>query len=193
MTVLLAVTLDSGSATDGLAVQVTEGSSTCNIECQPFSHSSSGLAGGSVGDFADALVVGATVVTSPLQLDPWTNHGPFRIDFQATPDSVAPDGYDYLRLATPIEIGKPDIVAPDCVTVPFSNGTTLANNQFCGTSAAVPAIAGAVALLESAGFNRVQVLKALRGTAVPLGTAKWDPGYGFGLADAEAAYRSGGR
>jgi hypothetical protein len=38
---------------------------------------------------------------------------------------------------------KPDIVAADCVTVPFSNGTTLANDQFCGTSAAVPAIAAA--------------------------------------------------
>ena len=72
------------------------------------------------------------------------------------------------------------------------SGKTLANNQFCGTSAAVPSIAGAAALLESAGFNRAQVLKALRGTAVPLGPAAWDPGYGFGLADAAAALHSGG-
>jgi hypothetical protein len=36
------------------------------------------------------------------------------------------------------------------------------------------------------------VLKALRSTAVPLGTATWDPGYGFGLADAAAALHSGG-
>jgi hypothetical protein len=56
----------------------------------------------------------------------------------------------------------------------------------------VPSIAAAAALLESAGFNRAQVLKALRGTAVPLGAAAWDPGYGFGLADAAAALHSGG-
>ena len=189
----LAVTLDAGSATDGLSVQITEGSATCNIECQALGHSSSGLAGGSVGDFPDALVVGSTVVTSPMQLDPWTNYGPFRLDFQSIPDAAAADGYDYLRLPTPIEINKPDLVAPDCVTVPFSNGTSLVNNQFCGTSSAVVAVAGAVALLESAGFDRVQVLKALRGTAAPLGAAAWDPGYGFGLANAEAAYHSGGQ
>jgi hypothetical protein len=71
---------------------------------------------------------------------------------------------------------KPDLVAPDCVTVPFSHGAVLANNQFCGASAAVPAIAGAATLLESAGFDRVKILKSLRGTAMPLGTATWDPG-----------------
>ena len=189
--VRLAITLNSGSA-QGLEVQVTEGSATCNIECQPLAHGTSGLAGGTVGDIPDALVVGATFAMSPRMLEPWSNHGPFRIDFQATADAASPDGFDYTRLATPLQAAKPDLVAPDCVTTPFSNGKTLTNNQFCGTSAAVPAIAGAAALLESAGFNRVQVLKALRSTAVPLGAAAWDPGYGFGLADAAAALRSGG-
>jgi Subtilase family len=189
--VRLAVSLDSGSAR-GLVVQVTEGSMTCNIECQPLTHASAGLAGGSIGDIADALVVGATSAQSPRTLEAWSNHGPFRIDFQAAPDAAAPDGLDYTRLAAPLLIAKPDLVAPDCVTVPFSNGKTLNNSQFCGTSAAVPSIAGAVALLESAGFNRAQVLKALRSTAVPLGAATWDAGYGFGLADAAAALHSGG-
>jgi hypothetical protein len=128
-----------------------------------------------------------------MQLDTWTNRGPFQIDFQATPDASAADGYDYVRLSPARQINKPDLVAPDCVTVPFSDGTTLTNNQFCGTSAAVPAVAAAAALLQSAGFNRAQVLKALRSTAIPLGSATWDPGYGFGLVDAAAAYRSGGR
>lgn len=189
--VRLAVSLDSGSA-QGLVVQVTEGSATCNIECQPLAHSSSGLAGGTIGDIADALVVGATSAQSPQMLEAWSNHGPFRIDFQATADTASPDGFDYTRLAAPLRIAKPDLVAPDCVTTPFSDGKKLANNQFCGTSAAVPSIAGAAALLESAGFSRAQVLKALRGTAVPLGAAAWDPGYGFGLADAAAALHSGG-
>jgi hypothetical protein len=189
--VRLAVSLDSGSAR-GLVVQVTEGSATCNIECQPLAHASSGLAGGSIGEIADALVVGATFALAPRTLEAWSNHGPFRLDFQAAVDAAAPDGFDYTRLAAPLQIAKPDLVAPDCVTVPFSDGKTLVNNQFCGTSAAVPSIAGAVALLQSAGFNRAQVLKALRSTAVPLGAAAWDPGYGFGLADAAAALRSGG-
>ena len=187
----LAVSLDAGSM-QGLIVQVTEGSATCNIECQPMAHSTVGLAGGTVGDIADALVVGATFAGSPRQLEAWSNHGPFRIDFQATADAAASDGFDYTRLAAPIQIMKPDLVSPDCVTTPFSNGKTLTNQQFCGTSAAVPSIAGAAALLESAGFNRAQVLKSLRTTAVPLGSAVWDPGYGYGLADAAAALRSGG-
>jgi hypothetical protein len=189
--VRLVIALNSGSA-QGLEVQVTEGSATCNIECQPLAHSSPGLAGGTVGDIPDALVVGATFAMSPRTLELWSNHGPFRVDFQATADAASPDGFDYTRLATPLQVAKPDLVAPDCVTTPFSNGKTLTNNQFCGTSAAVPAIAGAAALLESAGLNRVQVLKALRSTAVPLGAAEWDAGYGFGLADAAAALRSGG-
>ncbi len=189
--VRLAVSLDGGSA-QGLVVQVTEGSATCNIECQPLAHSSAGLAGGTIGDIPDALVIGATFAMSPHVLEAWSNRGPFRIDFQASADAASPDGFDYTRRASPMRIAKPDLVSPDCVTTPFSDGKTLTNNQFCGTSASVPSIAGAAALLESAGFNRAQVLKALRGTAVPLGTAPWDPGYGFGLADAAAALRSGG-
>ena len=189
--VRLAVTLDAGTG-QGLAVQVTEGSPTCNIDCQVLSHSTSGLAGGTVGDIADALVVGATFALSPKMLEAWSNHGPFRFDFQASADAASPDGFDYMRLASSLILAKPDLVAPDCVTTPFSDGKALANNQFCGTSAAVPAIAGAAALLESAGFNRAQVLKALRSTAVPLGAAAWDPGYGFGLADVAAALHSGG-
>ena len=189
--VRLVVTLDAGAAS-GLVVQLSEGSQTCNIECQPFTFATSGLAGGTVGDFDDALVVGATSAQAPETLEAWTNHGPFRLDFSASPDAGAPDGYNYTRLATPLLVAKPDLVSPDCVTVPFSNGTSLANDRFCGTSAAVPSIAGAAALLESAGFERAQVLKALRSTAHPLGAASWDPGYGFGLADVAAAWHSAG-
>ena len=189
--VRLVVTLDGGAAA-GLVLQFSEGSQTCNIECQPFTFASSGLAGGTVGDFDDALVVGAVNAQTPDTLEAWTNHGPFRLDFSASADSSSPDGYDYTRLAAPLLLAKPDLVSVDCVTVPFSDGTTLANKRFCGTSAAVPSIAAAAALLESAGFDRARVLKALRGTARPLGAATWDPGYGFGLADVAAAWHSGG-
>ena len=119
--VRLAVSLDSGAA-QGLVVQVTEGSATCNIECQPLAHASSGLAGGTIGDIADALVVGATFAMSPHVLEAWSNYGPFRIDFQATADATSPDGFDYTRLAAPLQVAKPDLVSPDCVTTPFSDG-----------------------------------------------------------------------
>ena len=190
----LAVSLDSGSAT-GLAVQVNEGSPTCNIACQSLTYSTSGLAGGSIGDFDDALVVGATRASSPHILEPWSNHGPFRIDFTASPDSSAPDGFDYTRLAS---------AARSCETGSRCAGlrhraiqyawylASQANQGFAALPRQYSAIAGAAALLESAGFDRARVLKALRSTAVPLGPASWDPAYGFGLADVVAAWRSGG-
>lgn len=190
-TIRLVVAIDGGTPVKDLVVQITEGSPTCNIECQPLHYFTSGLAGGTIGDVADVLVVGATNALSPRTLEPWSNYGPFRTDFSASPDASSPDGFDYLRLATPIKWAKPDLVAPDCVTVPFSNGIALTNERFCGTSASAPSIAAAAALLESAGFNRARVLKALRDTAVPLGIDKWDPGYGWGLADVAAAWRSG--
>jgi hypothetical protein len=192
-TVHLAVALDRGGPTDGLAVEVTEGYLTCNIECLPLTYGTSGLAGGIVGDFPDALVVGSTAPVLPYPLDPWSNHGPARIDFAAMPDASTPDGFSYTRVASPLMLQKPDLVAPDCVHVPFSDGVMLQTNTFCGTSAAVPGIAGAAALLQSAGFNRARVLKALRSTAVPYpGAAAWDPASGAGRADAAAAWRSGG-
>ena len=192
-TVHLAVALEGGGPLEGLSVEVTEGYLTCNIECLPLSYSTSGLAGGVVGDFPDALVVGSTAPIAPYLVDPWSNQGPVRLDFMATPDAQAPDGFSYTRLTSPLSVQKPDLVAPDCVTVPFSNGVTLFRNTFCGTSAAVPGIAGGAALLESAGFDRARVLKALRSTAVPYpGAAAWDPASGSGLADVAAAWQSGG-
>jgi hypothetical protein len=169
-----------------------EGSATCNIECQAMSYSTPGAAGGSIGDFDDALVVGATFAQAPRTVEAWSNLGPFRLDFSAHADAMAADGFDYTRLASPLYVKKPDLVSPDCVTTPFFENGALRNEQFCGTSAAVPSIAAAVALLQSAGFNRAQVLKSLRGTALPLSGSGWNAASGFGLADAAAAYASGG-
>lgn len=190
-TVRLMISLDSGAA-QGLRVQVMEGSGTCDIECLAMTYSTAGSAGGTIGDFDDALVVGATFSGTPRIVEAWSNRGPFRIDFSSQADAAAADGYDYTRLATPLLVMKPDLVAPDCVTTPFFQNGKMVNQQFCGTSSAVPSIAGAAALLESAGFDRTRVLKSLRGTAVPLNGSAWDPASGHGLADAAAAYASGG-
>jgi Subtilase family len=188
-TILLVLAVE-GDATAGLAVQITEGARTCNIECQTLTYASAGLAGGTVGDIPDVLVVGATQARSPLVLERWSNHGPFRLDFLA---DTRLSGAGFRRLSIPLAVPKPDLVAPDCVTVGFSDGVSLEYGPFCGTSAAAPAIAAAAALLESAGFDRLRVLRSLRGTALPLGSARWDPAYGYGLADAAAAWRNGGR
>ena len=191
-TVRFALTLEGGGAPNGLSVKVTEGSQTCNMRCQPLSYASAGLAGGTVGDLADVLVVGASRASAPRVLEPWSNHGPFRFDLVAAAQPAAGSGA-YQRLPVPLEVPKPDLIAPDCVTVGFSDGANINYGPFCGTSAAVPAIAGAAALLESAGFNRLRVLRSLRATAQPLGSARWDPAYGYGLADAAAAWRNSGR
>lgn len=119
----LVIAVGGSAPVNGLVVQITEGSPTCNIECQPLHYFSSGLAGGTIGDLTDVLVVGATNALHPRTLEPWSNHGPFWIDFSASSDLSSPDGFDYMRLATPLQLVKPDLVAPDCVTVPLATGS----------------------------------------------------------------------
>lgn len=104
-TVRLAVSLDAGSA-QGLLVQVTEGSATCNIECQPLTHANSGLAGGTIGDIADALVVGATFALSPRMLEAWSN--------QPIPHRLS--GHRGCGLAGRIRLHAPRHATTDCKT-----------------------------------------------------------------------------
>ena len=58
-----------------------------------------------------------------------------------------------------------------------------------GTSMASPHVAGTAALILAAnpGWTNDQVRAQLRATADDLGTAGWDPLYGFGLVDADEA------
>ncbi|RTG96945.1 S8 family serine peptidase [Thermus scotoductus] len=60
-----------------------------------------------------------------------------------------------------------------------------------GTSMASPHVAGVVALMLAANpdLTPSQIRLILRGTASDLGAAGWDPYYGYGLVNAEAAVR----
>ncbi|MGB9712410.1 MAG: S8 family serine peptidase [Dissulfurimicrobium hydrothermale] len=71
---------------------------------------------------------------------------------------------------------KPDIVAPDCVTTWFGG-------NFCGTSAAAPYAAGAVALLKQAHpeWGPDQIKSMLKATAYDIAPAGWDYCSGAGL------------
>lgn len=90
----------------------------------------------------------------------------------------------------------------DCVSISsisdFNNGGT----EFCGTSAAAPTVAGVVALMLSAGYNKTQILQSLEATAKPIPAAgqistaqspdTWDPNDGYGLVQTWAALRNAG-
>ncbi len=84
---------------------------------------------------------------------------------------------------------KPDITSFDGVRVTGNGGFP---TVFDGTSAAAPHVAGIAALIRSANRNltAAQVRNAIRNTAVDLGTAGFDPVFGFGRADAYSAVTS---
>jgi photosystem II stability/assembly factor-like uncharacterized protein/subtilisin-like proprotein convertase family protein len=84
---------------------------------------------------------------------------------------------------------KPDITSFDGVRVTGNGGFP---TVFEGTSAAAPHVAGIAALIRSANRNLTasQVRNIIRNTAVDLGTAGFDPVFGFGRADAYSAVTS---
>jgi subtilisin family serine protease len=104
-------------------------------------------------DDPDVLTVGAVPYNNPYQTEEFSSCGP-----------------------TLSGGAKPDIVAPDCVTTWFGG-------NFCGTSAAAPYAAGAVALLKQAHpeWTPDQVKTMLQATAYDIGPAGWDYCSGAGL------------
>ncbi len=84
---------------------------------------------------------------------------------------------------------KPDITSFDGVRVTGNGGFP---TTFDGTSASAPHVAGIAALIRSANrtLTAAQVRNTIRNTAVDLGTAGYDPVFGFGRADAYSAVTS---
>lgn len=80
-----------------------------------------------------------------------------------------------------------DISAPGCTGATTQKGGGY--GSFCGTSNSAPEIAGVLALVWSAqpGLSPDQAQSVLFSSAVDLGAQGWDPVYGWGRVDANAA------
>ncbi len=105
-------------------------------------------------DSFSAVAVGAVDYTTPTTLESFSSHGP-------TDDGRV----------------KPDLVAPDGVST-VSYGT----DNFSGTSASAPHVAGAAALVKErfSSYTPTQIQSFLEGRAIDLGGAGKDNLYGSG-------------
>ena len=109
----------------------------------------------------------------------------------AEPFSISPDssqGPVTIRYPVVTKRWKPDICAPTNVNV---SGAGNFPSPFPGTSAAAPHVAGVIAQLRSAfpDIPRDELKKVIYDTADDLGAPGWDETYGYGLLNAERAYR----
>jgi len=133
---------------------------------------------GANGALGCAAVNGGTTATSgsPSVIRNYSARGPV---------TIYNGGYPNL-----LEVrNKPDITSFDGVRVTGNGGFPVV---FDGTSASAPHVAGIAALIRSANRNltAAQVRDIIRNTAVDLGTAGYDPVFGFGRADAYSAVTS---
>ncbi|PKL60497.1 MAG: hypothetical protein CVV33_02380 [Methanomicrobiales archaeon HGW-Methanomicrobiales-4] len=119
----------------------------------------------------DVVTVGSVEPAPPFAISPDSSRGPVTI-----------------RFPTITKRWKPDISAPTNVNV---SGAGNFPTTFPGTSAAAPHVAGVIAQVWSAFPNvpRDQLKKTIYDTCDDLGPPGWDETYGYGLLNAERAYR----
>jgi hypothetical protein len=136
-----------------------------------------------------AIALGAVPFSNAGKVEPYSSRGPVRHYF----GQVSGSGPAAV-LPTAQVIAKPDAAATDCGrTTFFASESSPGIWRFCGTSAAAPHAAGAVALMmqaaESAGGGLSQpgpIRAALLRSAVPVGSV--DPcAVGAGLIEAKGA------
>lgn len=119
----------------------------------------------------EAVTVGSVEPNYPFTIEPDSSRGPVTIRYpQVT-----------MRW-------KPDICAPTNVNV---SGAGNFPNPFPGTSAAAPHVAGVIAQLWSAfpDVPRDELKQVIFESTDDLGAPGWDETYGYGLLNAERAYR----
>lgn len=119
----------------------------------------------------DVITVGSVDSKEPYTISPDSSRGPSTIIYPQ-----------------PVKRLKPDLSAPTNVHV---TGSEKFPSLFPGTSAAAPHVAAVVAQLWGAypDISRDTLKKTLLESANDLGPAGWDETYGYGLVNAEHAYR----
>jgi subtilisin family serine protease len=121
------------------------------------------------------IAVGAVPSNNPNAIEPFSSQGPVTISF---PSESRP---------------KPDVVAPDRVSITGAGGFPSSNpGFFVGTSASAPHVAGVVALLldKNPNLSPAEVANILGDTAIDLGQSGFDDIFGFGRVDAFEAEQS---
>jgi PKD repeat protein len=105
------------------------------------------------------------------------------IDFQDALRWYSSQGPVTILFPAPEERAKPDLTATDGVQVTGAGGFP---NPFYGTSASAPHVAGIAALLmnQDPALNASGFVDALVSSSPDAGLPAYDPGYGYGKADA---------
>ena len=154
---------------------------------------SPGGAGTEYGMSNETLSIGAINVgdVGTGTVEPYSDQGPVLQYWSATQTGTDPNGVAtlaYARLPSMVENKKPDLIGADCDNVVATPSFKIVGSNFCGTSAAAPTVAGAMALIYQAGhgtLTRAQIVKAFEDTAMhvqPGVAAKtWDGADGYGL------------
>lgn len=132
---------------------------------------------------ASAITVAAVPFNGSDEPEPYSSRGPVAHYFGPVESAFAAS-----PLPSPEILSKPEIAATDCGATTFFAFLSSGTWRFCGTSAAAPHAAGAVALMrEAAPAAGASLLReSLLGTGAPIG-AFGPCAVGGGLADTVAA------
>jgi hypothetical protein len=136
---------------------------------------------------ASAIAVAAVPFNNSGKPEPYSSRGPVTHYFEAVKGGPVP--------ADPIPggevISKPDVTATDCGGTTFFAFFSGGEWHFCGTSAAAPHAAGAVALMRQAAplASTALLRESLAGTASPIGAFD-SCAVGGGLVETVAAVKA---